>query len=181
MTLSLCIVLDAGHGGHDPGAVGPTGLTEAEVVLDVAKRARSLLWTEGHNVQLTRVANEYVTLSDRADLANGLGADLFISIHCNAFTDSKAHGIETWHYAGSVAGEQLAVVMQRELAHRLDRHDRGVKDTKALSVLRRTKMPAVLLELAFITNPDEERLLRSDGVRTLAAVAIYDAVREWAS
>lgn len=174
------IVLDPGHGGPDPGAVGPTGLTEAEVVLDVAHHALDMLQVDGHDVRLTREADTYVSLGARSDFANKWGAGLFISIHCNAFTDPGANGTEVWYYEGSTAGQSLATAVQRELVNRLRRRDRGIKPTKSLSVLRRTSMPAVLLELAFISNPAEEQLMRSDGIRTLVAVAIYDAVREWA-
>jgi len=175
------IILDAGHGGRDPGAVGPTGLTEAEVVLDVAQRARRLLTVDGHECLMTRLTDEFITPAGRADMANRWGADLFISIHCNAFTDPSAHGTEAWHYPGSLAGESFAEAMQLQLVSRLGRADRGVKTNESFAVLRRTQMPAVLLELAFISNPEEEALLRTDGIRTLAAVAIYDAVRQWTS
>lgn len=173
------IVLDPGHGGRDPGAIGPTGLTEAEVVLDIAQRTRRLLTVDGHECLMTRCTDEYVSLETRADFANQLHADLYMSIHCNAFTNPESHGTETWYYDGSEQGKVLAVSMQEELVRRLGLWNRGIKPTTTLSVLRRTKMPAVLLELAFISNPEEEAMLRLDGVRTLAAVAIYDAVSEY--
>lgn len=178
--MQMIIVLDPGHGGHDPGAVGPTGLREADVVLDVARRARLLFDAGGHDCRLTRDADAYVTLETRADFANRLGADLFVSIHCNAAESRDAHGTETWYYEGSDVGEQIATLTQSHLLQRCGRRDRGIKATRSFSVLRRTRMPAVLVELAFISNRGEEYRLRHEGFRSLAAVAVYDAVNEWA-
>lgn len=175
----MLIVLDPGHGGHDPGAVGPTGLRESDIVLDVAKRVRDLLLDSGHKVRLTRETDCYVSLSARAEFANRERAELFVSVHCNAATDPRAHGTETWYYPSSVNGRRLAEVLQQALVAALRRRDRGLKTSSNLTVLRRTVMPAALVELAFISNDEEEQLLGLDEVRMAAATAIAEGVRSY--
>lgn len=173
------IVLDPGHGGTDPGAVGPTGLQESEVVLDVARRARNMLIDSWHACRLTREKDVFVTLGGRAQFANQHEADLFVSIHCNAFLKPAANGTETWHFQGSGQGARLAAALQKAMITRLGRFDRGVKQTTGFAVLRYTAMPAALVEIAFISNPEEEAELRKDEVRTLAARAIADGIQEY--
>src|SRR5690625_7824219 len=92
MARPICI--DPGHGGHDPGAIGPTGLRESEVVLDVANRIVSLLDERGHSVLMTRERDSFVGLRERAKVANHASSRIFVSLHCNAFTDPDANGLE---------------------------------------------------------------------------------------
>jgi N-acetylmuramoyl-L-alanine amidase len=100
------VVIDAGHGGKDPGAVGPTGLKEKTITLDIAKRLRDLLEAEGLRVILTRENDEFASLRDRVVIANTVKADLFISLHCNAAFSSRAKGFES--YFLSPASDDLA-------------------------------------------------------------------------
>lgn len=165
------IVIDPGHGGSDPGAVGPNGLKEAHVNLAVALKVAEKLRKAGVEVKLTRTSDVFIDLQPRCDIANSFGADYFVSIHCNSAGTPEAKGTETYCYKFGGQGEVLAKAIQAELIATTGRANRGVK-TANYYVLRRTKMPAVLTELAFISNPEEERLLGSPDYQEKCATAI---------
>lgn len=173
------VVLDPGHGGRDPGAVGSGGLRECEVTLEVAWLARELLEARGEvRVGMTRRTDVYVPLRERAEQANEAGARALVSIHCNA-SNGRARGIETFHFRGSERGARLARCIQTSLTEALPGvPDRGIKPAGYL-VLRETRMPAALCELEFIDTAGGEGLLRSSGVRSALAHAVADGVRMW--
>jgi N-acetylmuramoyl-L-alanine amidase len=151
------IVLDPGHGGADPGARGPQGVTESQVTLDVARRLRPLLEHAGFHVVPTRTVDTAVRLGDRAALAEALGAVALVSIHCNSSPLREARGIETWfrHETGS----DLARKVHEALVKATGRPDRGVRQGR-LMVLKTPGMPGVLVEIGFLSHPDEaSRLL----------------------
>lgn len=168
------VTLDSGHGGRDPGAVGPTGLLEKDVCLAVSLQARELLRGQV-DVRLTRETDVHLPLSRRQAV---LGSACLVSIHCNAFTSREANGTETFHMAGRTQDERLAHVLQKHLLARLQLRNRGVK-TANFQVTRQARVPAVLVELAFISNPAEEVLLRSVAGQAAAAKAIADGVLEF--
>jgi len=214
------IVLDPGHGGKDSGAVGPGGLTEKEVVLDVALRLRDLLKERlGKKVLMTRDKDAFVELDDRAKFANGHKADLFVSIHINSHPQRATRGIEMYHFgiasdrrAMEVAAREngdtidhardivdmikadlalskrieesqnlaweakLAVVNHVGAHYSLD--DLGVK-TAPFYVLRYTAMPSILAELAFISNPLEERRLRQPDFIQKVAEGLFEGIRNY--
>ncbi|WP_018086493.1 N-acetylmuramoyl-L-alanine amidase [Desulfurispora thermophila] len=165
------IVIDPGHGGSDPGAVGPNGLKEAHVNLAVALKVAEKLRKAGVEVRLTRTSDVFIDLQPRCDIANSFGADYFVSIHCNSAGTPEAEGAETYCYKFGGQGEILAKAIQTELIAATGRANRGVK-TANYYVLRRTNMPAVLTELAFISSPEEERLLGSPDYQEKCATAI---------
>lgn len=172
------IAVNPGHyPALDSGAVGPAGLREADVAMAVAKQLSERLTELGHIVCFISL-NE---LERIAAQANAAAADGFVSIHCNGAVRSEAAGTETWAYAGSVESERLAGLIQAELVSELGLVNRGVKLSNGLYVLKHTAMPAVLVELAFITNPGEEALLGSAPIRERAAAAIARAVDRWLS
>ncbi|WP_257350239.1 cell wall-binding repeat-containing protein [Pseudalkalibacillus decolorationis] len=170
------IVLDPGHGDHDSGAIG-NGLYEKNVVLDVGIKTRDKLEAVGANIIMTRDNDTFVELSDRVKIANSAGADSFISIHANAFTSSSVNGTESYWDSTYKAreSEELAAEIQPRLINRLNTDDRGVKHYDYY-VLRHTLMPSVLLELGFITNPEDAAKLASEWYRGQAAKAILDGV-----
>jgi len=215
------VVIDPGHGGKDPGAIGVTGLKEKEVILDIAQRLAKLLRTRlGLKVILTRNDDTFIPLSARTKLANAQGADLFVSIHANASKRREANGFETYFLdqakndAGraaailensalrfelpevSVAGmsdldfilydmiqnefhqesEHLAGIIQGELEKKLHIGSRGVNQAP-FYVLNGAYMPAVLVEAAFISNPEEETLLKKRWFRQKIAESLYESVR----
>ena len=166
----MIICLDPGHGGVQVGAVGPTGLRESNVALQIAKYVRRGLLDSGHEVVCTRSSDKGVSLVDRCLIANNAFADLFLSIHCNAFSNPAAHGAELWTSRGQTAADAIAERLFNSigaafpgLTMRAD-HTDGDSDREAgFVVLTMTKMPAVLVEVAFISNPLEERWLRDVG------------------
>ena len=171
------ICIDAGHGGADPGAVGVTGVKEKDINLLVAQKVRDKL-ADNYLVVMTRDKDTYLNLSGRAEIANEEGASLFISIHCNAFTNPKAEGVETFHYHSSTQGKLLALEIQRSLAAVTGAINRGVKSA-SFKVLRDTAMPAVLVELGFLTNAKEEKLLNTEKYQDTCAEAIAHGIKEY--
>ena len=219
------IVLDAGHGGHDSGALGPTGLMEKDVVLDVTRRVAKLVEERlGVKVRLTRDADHFVTLRDRTSFANRERADLFVSIHANAHRESATDGVETYFLSseatdsaarqvaalenGAVQLEQsagrpsgqvdivkailwdlaqsefhmessrLAEVVHDSMTQTLRISNRGVKQA-GFYVLGGAAMPAILIEIGFVTNPREERRLKETKYRDEIARAIFAGLAEY--
>lgn len=170
------VTVDAGHGGYDPGAVGPNGLQEKDVTLVVSKLLATKLQQAGIEVILTRDSDQTPwgpndDLQTRCRIANEWGADLFVSVHCNSAANPAACGTETYAYKPGGQGERFARAVQDELIRALGLTDRGVKYANYY-VLRYTNMPAILVELAFISNPIEERLLGKPDFQDLCATAI---------
>ena len=180
------VVLDAGHGGSDSGAVGPTGVTEKSVSLAVSLKAQELLTALGYQVVMTRTTDidvaapdvsDQVELQARVDKAPP-NAALFISIHCNAFSTGKANGMETYHAPTAVQGARLARLLNEELERMGGLNNRGVKAAR-FYVMTHSKCPASLIELGFITNHREEKLLASDDYQQKLAQAITNAVNRY--
>ncbi|MEW6183174.1 MAG: N-acetylmuramoyl-L-alanine amidase [Bacillota bacterium] len=177
----MLVCLDPGHGGYDPGATGPSGLKEKDVNLEVALKTGSYLERARVGVIFTRnsdqvpwPADKNKDLAARCEIANKAGTDLFVSVHCNGANDPKANGTETYSFSDTGPGADAAKLVQAELLEALKLRDRGTK-TARFYVLRHTVMPAVLTELAFISNPHEEHLLALPGARTIMARAIARA------
>lgn len=163
------------NGGADPGAVGPTGLPEKEPVLLVAHLVKQRL-ERLHHITMTRWRDEYIPLQQRVGVANSEEADLLVSIHANGFSDPAAHGTETLYYPGSTYGQEAAESIQEALVLSLGTRDRGIKARGDLAVLRGTRMPAVVVEIAFVTNPHEEALLRDVDVLVTASCGISQGI-----
>lgn len=172
------LTIDPGHGGSDPGAIGPTGLQEKEVNLKIAFKVGELLQKQGLNINYTRTADTGMGLSARAKFANNSKAKYFLSIHNNAAENSAASGIETFALAPGGNGEKLAKAIRNNLVSVLGLVNRGVKFAN-FAVLRETDMPAALVEVCFISNPKEEALLRDDQFLDKAATAIAKGVLDF--
>lgn len=157
--LPYTVALDAGHGGWSSGAVYG-GVREKDLNLPIALRVGELLAGRVQQVVMVRSGDEYIDLYDRCDIANAAGADVFLSIHCNANENPDIQGVFTYSYPGSEAGQTLAGHVQREVARASGGLDRGLL-TNDYVVLRETAMPAALLECGFLSNP-AERLLLAD-------------------
>jgi len=218
------VVLDAGHGGHDAGAVGPGGLQEKELVLDVTRRVARLV-EDRLNVKamLSRDGDHFIELRDRTTFANKERADLFVSIHANAHREATSTGVETyflsseatdsaarqvaalensvvqlektpsrpgrldavkailWDLAQSefqLESSRLAEVVQDSMTQALRIPNRGVKQA-GFYVLGGAAMPAILIEIGFVTNPKEEKRLRESKYRDEIAQAIYAGLAEY--
>jgi N-acetylmuramoyl-L-alanine amidase len=174
--MKICI--DAGHGGHDPGAIGtnPIRLEEKEFNLKLALLLERELEQNGHWVVMTRRIDRNISLSARSDFANRLQADLFISIHANAAVDSAVEGMEVFHFPGSTGGAQYANQILSGMTDQFpNNRNRGVKEAN-FSVLRRTKMPAVLIECEFLTNPDQLVFLNNNNNQQRMSEAIAGTI-----
>jgi len=214
------IVIDAGHGGHDPGTLGRAGLQEKDLVLDVALRLQRLVREElGAEVVMTRSTDVFVPLEERTAVANAQGADLFLSIHANSSRNAGVRGIETYFlnfaqdpHAEAVAARENAISpatlkdlqnlvkaialnskidesrdfassVQEALVQTIrpiapDVSDRGVR-TAPFYVLIGANMPSILAEIAFVSNPQEERLLRTPEHRDRIARSLLEGVRAY--
>lgn len=165
------IVIDPGHGGKDPGAYGSTTNTqEKTIALKSALLLRDTLAAKGYDVTMTRDADWYPELKERSALANNMDADAFISIHYNSAV-STAAGIETFAYFTS-DNKRLAENIQSELIAASGAKNRGVKNGNKLIVLNTTKVPAVLIELGFLSNPGEAKRLQDNDYQNTLAQAI---------
>ncbi|KEO81599.1 hypothetical protein EL26_19685 [Tumebacillus flagellatus] len=157
------IALDAGHGGSDPGGVG-NGLYEKNLTLDIANRTKSYITTNyPASVVMTRSSDVDVSLQSRCDIANNAGANFFVSMHINAFSDSTANGLETYYYPGSSNGLNLATDIYNKLKGSYSTL-RGVKSAD-FYVLHYTNMPASLGETGFISNATDASKLNTTTFR----------------
>jgi N-acetylmuramoyl-L-alanine amidase len=219
------IAIDAGHGGHDPGAIGRSGLKEKTVTLDIAIRLAALVKERlGCKVVMTRDTDVYIPLDKRPFIAKSHDADLFVSIHVNANRKSRSRGIETYIQSLRASDREAMATAARENAmstkklselktevekilEALDR-DNKLEDSLQLAhavqgslfdtmrpvqprivnlgvkraffyVLMNTKMPSILAEVGFISNPEEEKLLRKDAYRQKIAEALYQGIKRF--
>lgn len=170
------IVIDPGHGGADPGAIGPTGSREKDTCLAIGQALRAALRRRGLNAILTRGADAEVHLAPRLALVERWKADLFVSLHANSHTTGDAAGLET--YWREPASQAFAETVHRTVATLLRRPDRGTKQER-LYVLRHPRVPSLLLESAFISNPGEERLLGDPEFQAQAAFAISAGIENY--
>ena len=154
--------LDFGHGGKDPGAIGPTNLKESDVALKIGMIIKENLENALEKVITTREDDKYYSLDYRIKKANNENCDYFISIHLNSATNSSAKGCEVWLYNENSKLKNLANNLCNNLSTKMDTPNRGVKYSKNLSVLKNTKMPALLIEIDFISNKEVEKSLRND-------------------
>ena len=156
---SIKVFIDAGHGGTDPGAVG-NGLKEKNIVLNIATKLGALLNGRGISIKYSRTTDTYLSLEERARLANAWGADLFVSIHANSAT-SSVRGTECYtHPTANTATKTLSANISRSIASKFGIPNRGHKEAN-FAVLRLSNMPAILVETAFISNSSDANLLNT--------------------
>jgi N-acetylmuramoyl-L-alanine amidase len=210
------VIIDPGHGGHDTGTIGPSGYTEKELVLDVAKRLKTLIEKDlGADVALTREDDTFIPLETRTAIANQKSGDLFISIHANSSRVRTVRGVETFYLNLTTSREaldtasrenaasehsihelqelskkillqdkveesrELARVIQKSMAGRKNSgNDRGVKQAPFI-VLMGANMPSILAEISFISNPDEEKRLKTPAYRQQIAESLFNGVKSY--
>jgi len=172
--MKICI--DPGHGGKDPGGTGPNGTQEKVVALAVGLKLAEILRAAGAEVRLTRADDSEPSLGGRVAMSNSFGADVFIGIHANAFSSPLAKGMEVWTSVGQTKADPLSECITNALqaafpglVFRADMSDGDQDKETNFYVLYYTNAPAVLVELAFITNPIEEELLASGDYQDRAA------------
>ena len=176
------VVIDPGHGGNDPGAIGIGGIRETDVVLEVSKIVKKLLSEKGVKVRLTRKNEVDLDLPLRVSFANNTNADIFVSIHANASRGKRRdiNGLETFYFKGW-RGKSLAKRIQKQiLIVSPGSPDRGVKQGRFF-VIKNTKMPAVLVEIGFLTGRLDARRLEKNAHRKRIAYAIAKGILEYLS
>jgi N-acetylmuramoyl-L-alanine amidase len=173
----VVVALDAGHGGSDPGAIGPTGIREKDVTLAVAQYLRRLLGQQHIDVVMVRDADVFVPLEDRAQIAARGGATLLVSIHANAATDAGASGTQTFY--ATPPSQPLAAAVLDEVSRATGFAPRGVSQARFKVLVDADRIPAVLLETAFITNPREEQMLRDPAVQQALAQGTLKAIERF--
>jgi len=168
--------LDFGHGGKDSGAVGFNGTFESNVVLKIGLILKEMLKSYNHTVITTRVDNTYYSLSYRTDKANKYNCDYFISLHMNSFSNRNVRGCEVWVYDKSSKLYNTSQIICDSLSKSLNTLNRGVKISKNFTVLRKSKMPALLVEVDFISNPLVEGVCSSYDYCYVVAKSICNAL-----
>ena len=184
--LDATIVLDAGHGGWDPGKTGTTGADEKELNLAVVGKLAEYLEQGGAEVILTRGNDDALGSGKKADMAerkriaNVSDADILVSIHQNAFPSAKAKGAQVFYHKNSENGKVLAECIQESLKNRVDgSNQRMAKENKDYYILRTTEIPAVIVECGFLSNAEEEKLLNNAEYQEKLAWAIYCGVLDY--
>lgn len=173
------VVIDPGHGGKDVGATGVGDLYEKDFTLSLSKKVKDILEKEEKiEVYMTREEDTFISTVDkyRPEFANELDADLFISIHGNTYEDSNVSGTEAYYYNEKF--KSFAEIIYNNVVSSTGFNDRGIK-SKDLFVVRYTDMPSVLLEIGYMTNPQEEQLMFNDEFQSSVAESICDGVKEY--
>lgn len=172
---TITVVIDPGHGGSDIGATR-SGINEKDLNLDVAKKLANYLISQGINVEMTHWQDETQSLQERVDFAQAKKADIFVSVHANASNKPEIHGIETHYYHNY--SRNLADLVQDELIAATKAHSRGVLQSK-FYVINHTTMPAILVEIGFISNNNERNNLLSEKRKQQTAEAIANGILEF--
>ncbi len=178
------ILIDPGHGGIDPGAVGYNGLLEKDIVLKTGKYLQNILNQAGAEVVMTRTTDTELSrrkredLSLRVDLANKKNADLYISIHVNSFPSSRWRGAQTFYQKNQPESKKLAEAIQSELVTTMKNTTRKAKPEDYYTT-RNTNMPAVIVEIGFISNPAEAQLLADNDYQRKLAYAICSGIAKY--
>ena len=181
------ITLDAGHGGSDPGAIGASGTREKDVTLKITKKVQELLKKKGAKVSMTRTgdkdvygpnASDVQELQARVDVAEDNDADAFISIHINSSTNKNVGGFSSYYYPKTSNDARLAQAVQDRLVKNFGLDDLGIRKAN-FYVNKRCTMPSTLLELAFISNPKEEKLMKSNWYINKLAKSIADGIEDY--
>ena len=168
------VVIDAGHGGFDRGGIPRQQVAEKTMTLDVAQRLRASLEKSGYRVIMTRDSDVFVPLPTRVAIANSYPNAIFVCIHFNSATRSGANGIETYFYSGDSLA--LASAIHYNLIGNTPSPNRGVR-RRGYYVLRKTRIPAVLVECGFLTNPTEASNAQNSGYRQVLAENIARGIR----
>ncbi|WP_323261306.1 N-acetylmuramoyl-L-alanine amidase [Pseudanabaena galeata] len=173
------IVVDAGHGGRDPGAIG-NGIQEKDVVLPISISLGQALQSMGYTVYYTRTNDVEIDLEPRVALAQRVNADVFVSIHANSLAsrNNSVNGVETFFARGSTIGRTLASYVQSQIISATGATDRSAK-AAGFYVIARTSMPAILVETGFVTNPTEARNLSNPNYQKLMADAIARGIDQF--
>ncbi len=173
----IVVIVDPGHGGKDPGAIGLGGLQEKDVIMPIAQQVASILEQQGVQAVLTRRSDYFVDLAPRVAMAERMNADLFVSIHANSMGLSRPDisGLETYYYS---SGQRLAQTIHNSISQSMDVKNRGVRRARFF-VLRKTSMPSVLVEVGFVTGREDAVKLSNPTYRSQMAEAIARGILQY--
>jgi N-acetylmuramoyl-L-alanine amidase len=169
-------VIDPGHGGKDPGAVR-SGVYEKTLTLDTAKKVAEQLHNKGASVTLTRMDDTFIPLEERVQISNSTNTDAFVSLHYNAFEDQSVRGIHTFYYDGD-ENRKFADTIHKSLINHVKLNDRGMKHTD-FKVLKDNDQLAILLELGFMSNQEERKLVQTGKYQEKAAKGIVAGLEDY--
>lgn len=181
------IVIDPGHGGSDPGAIGAAGTREKDITLTISKRVKEYLEDEGAKVYMTRTtdvdvygpnASDRDELQARVDVGERNNADVFLSLHINSSVNKDIGGFSTYYYPKTNNDLRLAQNVQKKLADNFGVDDLGVRQAN-FYVVKRISMPAILVEMCFISNPKEEKLMAGSWFQKKTARLIVEGVEQY--
>ena len=191
---SKTIVIDAGHGGEDGGAVSNNGIAEAEINLKIALKLQQLLEQSGSNVVLTRSDNNAIydldkktlrekknsDIRNRVKIGNNSSADIFVSIHLNKIPESQYYGWQTFFKEGSEDGKRLATCIQNNLNEAIQKENKRVPmKISNVYIIKHVEIPTVIVECGFLSNPEEEKILQQEEYQTKLAWGIYNGIMEY--
>lgn len=189
------IVVDAGHGNPDGGAVSSDGIEEASLNLQVALKLKEMLEENGYKVVMTRTNEENIAdsdkqnsikeikvsdLSNRVKIANESKADFMVSIHMNKYSDSKYWGWQTFYSKNSENGKELATIIQNSISKNIDRENKRVAlPIEGIKIVDKTNIPVVIVECGFLSNQDDLNLLQTDAYQTAIVKGIFEGIDEF--
>ena len=173
------IIIDAGHGGTDPGSV-KQGIQEKDINLQIALQLQKRLEAKGYKVVMTRDDDTAISLKNRAKLANQAKGDLLISIHQNSFRDASVHGIEVFYTPGKETyDDRLANCIQEALISYTQAKDRHVREITNLLIIRESNMSACLIESAYLSNDTERELIQTKGYQDKVVTGIMEGIENF--
>lgn len=187
-TVKKVVVIDAGHGGSDPGKIGVSGALEKDINLEIAKRIKILLEEKGISVFMTRETDEMLCeealennrkradMAKRVELINEISPDMVISIHQNSYTDPEVSGAQVFYYSESEEGARMAAMMQKALTEIDNENTRKEKANDNYYLLKRTKAPTIIVECGFLSNPKEAAKLVEKEYQDMISNAIVKGI-----
>lgn len=191
---SKTIIVDAGHGGEDGGAVSNNGISEAEINLKIALKLQQLLEQSGSNVVLTRSDNNAIydidkktlrekknsDIRNRVRIGNNSSADIFVSIHLNKIPENQYYGWQTFFKDGNEDGKRLANCIQNNLNETIQKENKRTPlKINNVYIIKHVEIPTVIVECGFLSNPEEERQLQQEEYQTKLAWGIYNGIMEF--
>lgn len=191
---SKTIIVDAGHGGEDGGAVSDNGVSEAEINLKIALKLQQLLEQSGSNVVLTRSDNNAIydvdkktlrekknsDIRNRVKIGNGSSADIFVSIHLNKIPENQYYGWQTFFKDGNEDGKRLATCIQNNLNETMQKENKRTPlKINNVYIIKHVEIPTVIVECGFLSNSEEEKQLQQEEYQTKLAWGIYNGIMEY--
>lgn len=181
------VILDAGHGGSDPGKVGINNALEKEINLEISQKVKALLEAKEIKVIMTRENDEMLCeetadnkkredMKRRTEMINEIRPFLVVSIHQNSFSDASVSGAQVFYYSGSEESEKMAVLMQNALREVDEQNQREAKANDSYYLLKKTKVPTLIVECGFLSNPEEAEKLVTDEYQDAISNAIVKGI-----